>query len=222
MSAAVRKLPAVVIVALAAVLAGTALAGQGDPQKKITAAGQARAHGAALRLADLGAGWKAGPVKKDDGASSPRCSTYNPDQSDLVEIGKYNSPDFTRADGSFVSSSTGVFRTVQGARAAYTRVAVPQIAGCFGEIFVKAIKKPTTASIALTGPLTFPKSGDRLNAYRIVMSLKTPTQMVPFTVDLVVFNKGATDVAMIFLGISKPLPAAFEQALVARVASRVQ
>jgi hypothetical protein len=52
------------------------------------------------------------------------------------------------------------------------------------------------------------------------MSLKAPSATVPFTVDLVVFNRGSIDVAMIFLGISKPLSAAFERALVARVASR--
>jgi hypothetical protein len=209
------------VVALAGMLAGTAFAAQGDPQKKITKAGQARARAAALRLSDLGTGWKAEPSnKKDD--SNPRCSNYNPDQSDLVEIGSYDSPDFNRADGSFVSSTTGVFRSVQGARAGYARVAVPQLAGCFGELFLKQVQKPNTARIVTTGPLAFPKYGDRLNAYRIAMSLKAPSATVPFTVDLVVFNRGSTDVAIIFLGIAKPLPAAFERSLVARVASRVQ
>jgi hypothetical protein len=206
-------------VALAAVLPGTAFAAQGDPQKKITKAGQARARTASLTLADVGPGWKSEPSNNKN-QSNPRCSTYNPDQSDLVEIGDYDSPDFSRADGSFVSSSTGVFRTAKGARTAYTRVAVPQLAACFGELFLREVKKPNWARIVSTGPLTFPKSGDRLNAYRIVMSLKAPSATVPFTVDLVVFNRGSIDVAMIFLGISKPLPAAFERALVARVASR--
>ena len=74
---------ALIAVALAAVLAGSALAAQGDPQKKLTKADQARARAVSLRLSDFGAGWKQGPPTKQD-ESNPRCSSYNPDQSDLI------------------------------------------------------------------------------------------------------------------------------------------
>jgi len=37
------------------------------------------------------------PDKGSNGAS-PKCKTYDPDQSDLIETGKYNSPDFTHPD----------------------------------------------------------------------------------------------------------------------------
>ena len=71
------------------------------------------------------------------------------------------------------------------------------------------------------GPIAFPKAGDRSNAYRLVASVKTPTVTLPVTADIVLFNKGRTDVAMIFLGIARPLPASLEQTAVARVLSRV-
>jgi hypothetical protein len=218
MTARVRR-AAFGAVAVAAVVAGTALAAQGDPQKQFTKAGQARAHAAALRLSDVGPGWKAGPTK-NRGESSPRCSTYNPDQSDLIEIGDYDSPDFSRPDGTLVSSSTGVFKTAAMARTGYARVAVPALPRCFAELFKKGITKPSSATIFFAGPLDFPKFGDRSNAYRITSSVKTPAGQVRATIDLVVFNRGQIDIAIIYLGINQALPASLEQALVAKIAGR--
>ena len=72
------------------------------------------------------------------------------------------------------------------------------------------------------GPLTFPKAGDRSNAYRLAVSVKTPTATLPVTADMILFNKGRTDVAVIFLGIGKPLPATLEQQAVSLILSRVR
>jgi hypothetical protein len=206
-------------VVLAAALAGTALAAQGDPQKKFTKAGQARARAVSLKLVDVGKGWKSEPSTNNK-ESNPRCSTYNPDQSDLIEIGSYDSPDFSRPDGTFISSTTGVFKTATMAKTGYARVAVPALPRCFAEIFKKGITKPSSATIFSSGPLPFPRFGDRSNAYRITSSVKTPSGRVRATIDLVLFNRGQIDVAIIFLGINQALPASLEQALVAKVAAR--
>jgi hypothetical protein len=213
-----RKWTGVLVVSLAAVLAGTAWATQGDPQKKFTKADQALARRISLRSSDLGAGWTGKP--STDKSSNPRCSTYNPDQSDLIETGDHDSLDFSRPDGTFVSSSVGVFKTAAMARAGYRRVAVPQLPGCFAEIFRKGITAPSKATIFFSGPLVFPHYGDRLNAYRIRASVKTPSGTVSATIDLVVFNRGRVDVAIIFLGIPSAVPGSFEQSIVARVAAR--
>ncbi len=206
---------------IAAVLVPAAWAAAGDPQHAFTKADQARARAASLRLSDFAPGWKASPSAGTSGAQ-PRCSSYHPDQSDLVETGKYDSPDFTRtADNSFVSVSTGVFRTAAMAKRGYGRVAVRQLPVCFGELFAKGVTKPSAAKIVSAGPVAFPKAGDRTNAYRLVASVKTPTATLPVTADIVLFNKGRTDVAMIFLGIVRPLPASLEQTAVARVLARV-
>ena len=54
--------------------------------------------------------------------------------------------------------------------------------------------------------------------------MKTPTaHRFPSPLDMVLFNKGRIDVAVIFLGIGKPLPATLEQqAVVAASLSRVR
>ena len=199
---------ALLTAAIAAVLVPAAWAASGEPQHAFTKADQARARAASLRLSDFAPGWKASRSAGATSGAQPRCSNYHPDQSDLVETGKYNSPDFTRsADNSFVSVSTGVFRTAAMAKRGYARVAVRQLPACFGELFAKGITKPSAAKVVSAGPLAFPKAGDRSNAYRLVASVKTPTVTLPVTVDIVLFNKGRTDVAMIFFGIARPLPA---------------
>ena len=50
----------------------------------------------------------------------------DPDQCDLVEIGDYDSPDFDLVDGSTISSSSGVIKTVAFGKTAYARVAKPR------------------------------------------------------------------------------------------------
>jgi hypothetical protein len=210
---------AVFIGALAAVLVPAALAANGEPQKKLTKADQARARAASLRLADLGRGWTATRSPSDN--SNPRCSTYNPDNSDLVETGDYDSPDFHLANGSTISVSTGVFRSAKMAKTAYNRVAAPGLPGCFAELFRKGTGRPNAVKIAFSGPIALPAYGDRSNAYSVRGTL-TVQQTVAFTIDLVVFNKGRFDVALLFLGIGKALPQSLERSLTARVAARAK
>jgi hypothetical protein len=124
------------------------------------------------------------------------------------------------ADNSLVSVSTGVFRTAAMAKRGYTRVAAPRLPACFGELFAKGLK-PNVTKIVSAGPMSFPRVGDRSNAYRLVASVKTPTVTLPVTADIVLFNKGRTDVAMIFVGIGKVLPGSLEQTAVGKVLSRV-
>jgi hypothetical protein len=212
---------AAVVLLAAGLCVPVALAAQGEPQKRFTKAGQARARIVAFRQADFPAGWVQQPVPKNKKSeSNPRCSYYNPDNSDLVEIGDYDSPDFNRADGSSISSSTGDFRTVQMARTAYRRLAVPLLGKCFAEIFRKGITAPNSATILSSGTLQFPAAGDQSHAYRISASVKTPAGRARVAIDIVLFNKGALDVAVIMLGIVNPLPASLETSLVAKLAAR--
>jgi len=220
MMAAVMRTAVVLLVALG-LCAPVALGANGEPQKKITPAGQARAKKASLTPGDL-PGWKATPHKKSKDDTDPRCSYYNPDQSDLVEIGDYDSPDFERPDGSSVSVTTGVFRTVRMAKTAYARVARPQLAKCLAELFKKGGGGPNI-TIFSSKPLQFPQYGDRSNAYRILASVKvSATQRVRVYLDIFVMNKGAIDVAVLMLGIANPLPANLEQSIAAKLASRAK
>jgi len=214
--AAVKR--AAVVLLAVGLCAPVALAAKGDPQKKITKTGQARAVRASLQRADFPSGWTQHPHAKNSG-DQPRCSTYNPDQSDLVEIGDFDSPDFDRADGSSVSSSTSTFRSVAMAKTGYARVAKPALPRCLAELFAKGTK-PSPTTIFAAGSLQFPAYGDRSNAYRITGSVKTPSARVRFVLDVVVLNRGAIDAAVLMLGIGAPLPAALEQSLVGKLAAR--
>jgi hypothetical protein len=207
-----------VVLLVAGLCVPVALAAKGDPQKKITAAGQAHAKRASLTPRDF-PGWKATPHKKSNDESDPRCSYYNPDQSDLVEIGDYDSPDFDRPDGASISASTGVFRSVQMGKTAYSRVAKPSLPKCLAELFKKGAG-PTNTTIFSSARLEFPSYGDRSDAFRITASVKTPTARVRVYLDIFLLNKGATDIAMLALGIGNPLPLGLEQGLAAKLAAR--
>jgi hypothetical protein len=208
----------ILVTVLAGMLVPVALAADGKPQQRHTKADMARAKRASIYASDLGAGWKA--QRSSGQGSNPRCSTYNPDQSDLVQTGKYDSPDFTRPNSSFVSSSTGVFRTARMAQRGYDRVAVPQLPGCFAELFRKGTGTPKAVKIISAGRLGFPKLGKRSNAYRLLLIYTTNGTKLPVAVDLVLFNRGRTDVAMIFAGIGGAYPDSFEQGLARRVYGR--
>lgn len=206
---------ALVALLFAALAVPAAPAANGEPQHQYTKADQAKARKASLRLSDFATGWTAKPDTSATGAN-PKCKTYNPDQSDLIETGKYNSPDFTHSNGSFVSTTTGVFKTVAMAKTGYARVARPQLPTCFGELLGKQAK--TTVDAA--GPLTFPKLGERSNAYRLSVGIAAQGATVKATIDFVLFNKGRTDVAIIFFGIGGPPPSGLERQASALVASR--
>jgi hypothetical protein len=211
-----RLLCAAVVAAAFAV--PVALASGGEPQKRLTKADQAKARAISLRQSDFPSGW-VGKPNTTTSQDTPRCSTYNPDQSDLIETGDVDSPDFTRADSSFVSSSVGIFKTAKMAKAGYARVAKPQLASCFGELFKKGAA-PAKVQLLHVGPLAFRRLGDRSNAYRLTANVTLQGTTIPVASDIVTFNRGRVDVAMIFLGIRGPLPAAFEQSLAGRMAAR--
>jgi hypothetical protein len=206
----------------AALCVPVALAANGEPRRKLTKAGQVRARAASLQPADFALGWRHSPAKKNNNQSDPRCSYYNPNQSDLVEIGKYDSPDFTYdIDGSRISSTTGVFRSIRMAKTAYARVARPELARCLAELF-KQGAGATNTTVFSAARLRFPSYADRSDAFRIVASVKAPAARVRVYLDAVFVNRGAIDIAVLGIEVAGPLPAALERSLVASLAQRAQ
>jgi hypothetical protein len=203
---------------VAAVVVPAAFASGGEPQKRLTQADQAKARAIGLHQLDFPAGWVAKPITNTS-QDNPRCSTYNPDQSDLIETGDVDSPDFSRPEGSFVSSSVGIFKTRKMAQTGYTRVARPQLPSCFAELFTKGVA-PAKVKVLQVGSLAFRQLGDRSNAYRLRANVTVQGTTVPTTIDIILFNRGRVDVAMIFAGILRPLPFGFQQSLAAKVAAR--
>jgi hypothetical protein len=217
MMAAMRLLAVLGVFAAVAAAAGAAPAK--EPRKAIKPAVQARAKAIAIHLEDLpGFGWKSEPSQAD--RSSPHCSYYNPDQSKLTENGDYTSPDFTRADGLYTSSSIGIFVSVKQARTAYSLVVRPELPRCLGQVVAKS-GKPGHITVQSAGPLAFPHYGDRSAAFRVVFLVKSGTTTVPATIDLVAINRDAVDTAVILGSAGQPVPVNIERKLVGVVTRRM-
>jgi hypothetical protein len=214
------RLAAVTLVLAALGGGGIAVAAAAtEPTKVIKPAVQARAKRIAVRAKDLpGFGWKAEPAQSD--RSSPHCSYYDPDQSQLTENGDYTSPDFTRADGLYVSSSVGIFVSAKQARTGFALVVRPELPRCLAESVVRS-GTPGHITLHSVGKLAFPRYGDRSAAYRILFLVKSGKQQVPATIDLVAINKGAVDVALFFSSAGQAVPASMERKIAAAVAGRI-
>ncbi len=214
-----RKLTIALLVA--AVLAGTALAG--DPQQKHTAADMAKAKSIGFVRSDFPVGWIAKPTTPSSGADSSTCKDFDPDQSDLVETGKVDSAEFTAPDGvSQVASSVGVFKTVAQAKTSWSRVVRPAMLQCLSDLITQISPKDSTVAELAKGSLAFPKVAPRTAAYRLVASVtaKGATTSVNLYFDLVLLGSGRANVATIMFSLTKPYPAAFERKLATAIAHR--
>ena len=205
---------------VALVVVGVAAAAQGDPKKVIIASVQAKAKAINVQLTDLsGTGWK--PHTASSKGSTPKCSYYNPDQADLTENGDADSPEFTLPTGSFVSSTTGIFKTAQQGRTAYSRVVQPALPKCLAEVFRKGTGHPDKVTIVSAAAVSFPNLADRTNAYRIVAAFKTsPKVTVGVYLDVITLNRGKVDVALFFAGIGGSFNSDFERTVAGRIAAR--
>jgi hypothetical protein len=213
------RLLALFVLCVAGTAGAAVAAGGKEPKKAIKPAVQARAKRIAVGLRDLpGFGWKAQPSQSD--RSSPRCSYYKPDQSSLTENGDYTSPDFTRSDGLYVSSSVGIFVSAKQAQQSFGLVVRPELPRCLGESVVRS-GAPGHITLRSAGKLAFPRLRDRSQAYRVVFAVKSGNQQVPATIDLVAINKGAVNVAVFFSSAGLPVPASFERKIAGAVAARM-
>ncbi len=204
---------------LAAVAGTAAVASAREPRKQIKPVVQARAKRISVRLGDLpGFGWTATPAQSDP--AGPHCSYYDPDQSKLTENGDYTSPDFTRADGLYVSSSVGIFVSAKQAAAAYALVVRPELPRCLGESVVRS-GKPGRITLRSAGKLAFARYGDRSAAYRIVFSVKSGGTQVPATIDIVAINEASVDAALFFGSAGAPVPSGFERKITSTVAAGI-
>jgi hypothetical protein len=210
---------AVVAASALLLLAGAALAANGSsPKKVIIPAVQARAKAINVKLSDLpAAGWTAKPADNSK-SDTPRCSYYNPNQSDLTENGDANSPQFTLPSASYVSSSTSIFKTAAQGRTGYARVIQPKLPLCLAELFKKGAGPK--AKIISAAERKFPNVAERTNAYRIVADFTVSKTKVHTVADFVVFNRGKVDTVIFFVGIGGSFNDSFEHSLAAKVAAR--
>lgn len=212
-----------VLLACAALAAPAALAGPRDPQKRFTPADQARARTVAVRAADLPGGpWKGSRSPSGDG-SSLRCAGFEPDLSDLVQTGRAEGLDLERADGLFVTSTTGIFRTVAMARAAFARVAAPGLARCLRTIFTEALGAQPGLEVrrVTPRPSPVPRAAPLTRGYRLQVTIAAGGQIVESVMDVVLLGRDRANVALLVVGVGRAFPPASLAALARTVASRM-
>ena len=213
------KLLAVAIISLTVV--SVAAAAPGDPKKVIIPSVQAKAKAINVRLSDLGPGeWTAKPATPT--SSTPRCSYYNPNESDLIENGDADSPSFTLPSSSYITSSTGIFKTAAQGRTGYKRVVQPALPKCLAELLQKGVGSKLT--IVSSTPISFPKLGERTNAYRVLADYKvSATVVLHFSIDVVAMNRGKVDVALFFFfaGNGPAFSSSYEQGVARKIAARM-
>jgi hypothetical protein len=208
----------VAVTLLALACAGVAFAANGQPRKQHTAADMAKARSVVLRAADFGAGWKSSPSSPDSG--TPRCKGFAPDESDLVETGSADSPEFEKGLR-YVSSSAAVFKTAAQAQASWNRVVKPGLLDCLGSLFDKgASGSSVTIKVVGKSTLAFPRLAPRAAAYRLSFAAKSQGLTLRGAVDLILLGKGRIDALMISVAFGTP-PLADERRLAGLIAGRL-
>ena len=178
----------------------------------------AKARSVVLRVADFGPGWKSTP--STSGGGSPRCKDFDPDESDLVETGTADSPEFGLGLR-YMTSTAGLYKTSAQAQASWNRVVKPGLLGCLGSIFQKGANTPgVTTKILTKGTLSFPKLASRTAAYRITFSSASQGLTLKGAIDLILLGKGRIDAVMISVSFGTP-PLADERRLAGLIAHRL-
>jgi hypothetical protein len=205
-----RRAFALLVLALAA--ASAAVAGKGDPQKRLTPADQARAKAMLVRKSDVGATFRAGPPLV--GASDTSCTAL--DESDLVLTGEAQSPTF-QGGVETVSSRSRVFRSLRDSNASWRRGTSRA-----GERCVRAelagVLTSAGGMLESFGRIDFPGLAERTSAYRLVVT----SQGLRAYLDVVGLKQGRAQVALLFGSALTPVPREVEVRVARAVARRMQ
>ncbi|HEX3687541.1 MAG TPA: hypothetical protein VHU60_08145 [Gaiellaceae bacterium] len=182
------------------VAAGAAEPASPPPSKEqihFTAAGQAAARAAVVRLRDLGAsGWQGGRVKPDLN-SDINCRGYVPKQSDLVLTGAAESA--WRGTGLELRSVAQVLKTrAMVARDWQRTVADPRAISCLRGLITKGL----TSSERLVSfkRLAFPRLATYVAAYRALIEVKVLGTRARVLADLVMIGRSRTELTLTFAG----------------------
>jgi hypothetical protein len=191
--AALATLTAVALGLAAATAAEPASAPPSKEQIHFTAADQAAARAAVVRLRDLGSsGWQGGRVKPDL-TSGLSCPGYTPKQSDLVLTGAAETA--WHRTGLAVRSVAQVLKTrAMVARDWARTVADPRALACLRG----AVTKGLTSSERLVSfkRLAFPRLATYATAYRALIDVSAQGAHARVLVDLVLVGHSRTELTL--------------------------
>jgi hypothetical protein len=169
------------LLVLVAALAFCATAGAAtteDPQYQVVQADQDWADSIVLSASDVGSGWRQSSNDgATDGGSSGGTACSSPDESDLIMTGGSSSPDFSRADGAYVSTSAIVWQTADQAQADWDRNVQAGLLSCLAASVEASSTKKVRIVIAGKQQLTYPALAARSAAYRLSLVFKTSVKV---------------------------------------------
>jgi hypothetical protein len=204
---------------LALTCAGAALAAPGDPQKRHNAADMAKAKSIVLKAADLGTGWKSSP-SSGSSSGTPHCKGFQPDESDLVETGTANSPDFSKGLR-YVLSAAALYKTAGQAQTSWNRIVKPGLVGCFASLLTKGASGGGVKTTATSkGSLHTPKLAPRQASYRVGFATVNQGVKLSGSIDLFLLGEGRADALMISVSFGTP-PTADELRIARLMAGRL-
>jgi hypothetical protein len=193
----------VLVLAVAAV-AAVAAASNGQPQKKLTPAGSALAQKVALKQSDFAAGWTSKPSSNSKSAT-PNCPDFKPDQSDLTEIGRFESPEFSGPGGvPFVSSEVAVFKSNGQAKASFDRILKPGLTQCMGSTLEASAPKGMTFKIVSQSLTPVSGLGDQASTGKIVIQFSASGTKGVYDVEFHAIRKGAIDGVIFVVSVGGP------------------
>lgn len=226
-----RRFTPIIVVLIALVLAGMAVAAPTDPQFVLDPVDQSWAQSIVLAPTDLGKGWREATTQDSESGGdegSTFCPEANLDQSDLTVTGG-GSSDFLRGSSS-VSSFAIVWQTQEQAQAYFDRIVamMPALQKCTAALFgvgPAGIK----ITVGANGELRFPAVAVRFAAYRIRLVIKSPgrtkKQRKPLVVnwDTIVLGNGRAS-AWLYVNSysSRPVTLAKEISLATALAARME
>ncbi|HEY7732892.1 MAG TPA: hypothetical protein VH950_18590 [Gaiellaceae bacterium] len=200
--------------------ASAALAANGDPQRRITAADQAKARSMLLRASDLTDGFASKPSSTSGGG--PGCAAL--DESDLTLTGDASSPDFTRSGAGYVSvgSSAQLYRSVTDANASWRRGTSARALSCIAGYFRKLARKDAAGMrFVSVRRLDFPAVAPLTARFRVVFSAPAAGGSLRVYFEVVVLQRGRAQVSLLFGSAAAPVPQRDQVALAGVVSARM-
>lgn len=188
-----------------------ALAAQGDPQKKLTPADEARAKAMLVRRSDLPAGYG---VARQSSLGNVYCAAA--DLSDLVVTGEARSG-FARTPVA-VASAAEIYRTARNANAAWRRSTSSGGRKCLEQELRRALASVGVKGIHTAAPFELPALAQRRYAFRIAGE----AHGIPVVFDLVALQQGRAQAVLLFVAAVRPVPKAQQARLAGLVAARMK
>lgn len=190
---------AVLLLALA--LPAVALAADTDPQKRFTAADQAKARALLLKRTDFVAGWKQQPTKPDD--DDVKCAAFDPDYSDLVLTGDQRAEFAHAQGGASVYSYASLYKSAAHASAAWSRSAKPALLQCLREAMREAVGPDVKLTFSKLARVPFPKLAPRVYAVEVDCTMSSPQtgRSVRLSMDVVVLGRGRAEASVMTMGV---------------------